>query len=331
VTALNADVALQRFEITTTLISSTISLAEKIVIAGIAAFLVSTHSFTIGSFIAAGFLSLQFSTRSRNLLDYLFQLKLLQVQQGRLADIIRAKQEPNFHSKYVGRPQDMTIKLTNVNFRYNTADLLVIKNLSLNIDEGEFVAIIGPSGIGKSTLISLITGVLAPSSGSITIGGIGLDQFGKSKYRELVAVALQDSGLFSGSIAENISMFDELATYDKIESAARAACALEDVMAKPMGFNTQLGGIESHLSAGQRQKIILARALYRNPSILILDEATCHMDSETESEVLQTIRDLKITRIMVTHRPSAAMYAGRIFDLHSGTIVHDRALAVNSR
>lgn len=321
VSGLRADMAVQRYEIWVNFASSMISSLEKITVIAVGALLVGRHVFTVGALVATSYLALQFSGRSHNLMEYLFQLRMLKLQQGRLADIVQAKPEAHFTSGYVGHPADHDLRLKNVHFRYNPNDRWILKNISMEIRDGEFVAIVGPSGAGKSTLINLLTGVLSPSSGDIALGGVDLDKLGKSRYRELLGVALQDAGVFSGTIADNISMFDETAAYEDIEAAAALACVHADILATPMGYNTQLGSIESHLSAGQRQKIILARALYRRPKILILDEATCHLDVQAESEVLRNIAALKMIRIMVTHRHGAATFADRIYDVARGAFV----------
>jgi ATP-binding cassette subfamily B protein RaxB len=134
----------------------------------------------------------------------------------------------------------------------------------------------------------------------------------------MTASVMQDEHLFTGSIAENISLFDENATRDTVEEAARLAGVHNDIVAMSMGYNSLVGDMGSALSGGQRQRICLARALYRRPQILVMDEATSHLDVSLEQQVNQAIRSLKITRIIIAHRPETIAEADRVIELVGG-------------
>jgi ATP-binding cassette, subfamily B, bacterial CvaB/MchF/RaxB len=158
-------------------------------------------------------------------------------------------------------------------------------------------------------------GLLSPTEGSIYADGVDLASIGAANYRDRIAGVMQDDGLFAGSIAENICSFDENPDTSLIwESAARAAI-LDDIRRMPMGFETLVGDMGSTLSGGQKQRIVLARALYRRPAILFLDEATSHLDEPTDAIIVAGLRDLSMTRVIIAHRPATVAHADEIVSL----------------
>jgi ATP-binding cassette subfamily B protein RaxB len=263
----------------------------------------------------------QFSSRTGNLVDYLINLKLLRMQGERLADIVLTPPEPNAESSWSGPAPPPTIVFRDVSFRYADGEPWVLRNCTFSIDAGETVTIVGPSGCGKSTLLKLMLGLLDPQAGCIEIGGIDLRQFGKVRYREMVGAVMQDDVLFSGSIADNISFFDQAAMPDRIEQAARLAQIHDDIVAMPMGYRSLVGDMGSSLSGGQMQRLFLARALYRNPQILVLDEATSHVDVVCERKIFDGIRGLTATRIQIAHRPEVAARADRVLQFYQGSVL----------
>src|SRR5690606_21833653 len=146
-------------------------------------------------------------------------------------------------------------------------------------DAGESVAIVGPSGCGKSTLAKLLLGLLEPTEGVVEVGGRDIKNFGLDNFRRMVGAVMQDDQLFAGSIADNISFFDESATLDQVVEAARMAQMDEEISAMPMGYESLVGDMGAALSGGQKQRVMLARAFYKDPKILIMDEATSHLDA----------------------------------------------------
>ena len=182
------------------------------------------------------------------------------------------------------------------------------------------MAIVGASGCGKTTLAKLLLGLLPATEGGIRWGGTGIRQLGSASYRKLVAAVMQDDHLFAGSIAENIAFGDEDADPLRIEEAARQAAVHDEIAAMPMGYHSLIGDMGTTLSGGQKQRVILARALYRKPQLLVLDEATSHLDVGREREVNDAVRRLQLTRIIIAHRPETIASADRVLELRDGRI-----------
>nr|WP_269474917.1 MULTISPECIES: ATP-binding cassette domain-containing protein [Acetobacteraceae] len=205
------------------------------------------------------------------------------------------------------------LECRNLGYRYGKEDAWVFRNLNLKVHPGESLAIIGPSGCGKSTLLGLLMGLIQPEEGQIFWKGMELKAANRDAYRARIAGVLQDDILFSGSIAENISGFDDEMDMEWVADCARNAQIYEDIQRMPMTFETIVGEMGSTLSGGQRQRLILARALYQAPRILFLDEATSNLDPASEQAVEAVLNELPITRVIVTHRPGTAERADRIF------------------
>ena len=206
----------------------------------------------------------------------------------------------------------MPLSAHGINFRYGENEPLVINDFSIEIDAGECVAIVGPSGAGKTTLLKILAGLLRPSKGMLMLDGIPVAAMGMEQYRAQIGCVLQDDRLFAGSIAENIAAFDPSPNPDRIQDAAKLAAIHQEVLRMPMGYETLVGDMGSSLSGGQLQRVVLARALYRSPRILLLDEATAHLDEENERVINTAIRSLPISRIIVAHRRSTIDMADRV-------------------
>jgi ATP-binding cassette subfamily B protein RaxB len=185
------------------------------------------------------------------------------------------------------------------------------------------VAIIGASGCGKTTLVKLLLGLLKPSEGVIRIGGHDLHKLGPRNVRAIVGAVMQDDQLFAGSIADNIGFFDPDFDLERVEAAARLAAVHEDIAAMPMGYHSLIGDMGSSLSGGQKQRVILARALYRQPKLLFLDEATSHLDVLRERLVNDAVKQLKLTKLIVAHRPETIASADRVLVMEQGRIVQE--------
>jgi ATP-binding cassette subfamily B protein RaxB len=267
----------------------------------------------------------QFLRRTSELVNKAVDLTMLRLHAERLADIALTAPErrgvPSISADVDVLPA--SIELRNLGFRYGEQEPWILKNIDLRIAAGESIAIVGPSGGGKSTLLKLLSGLLAPSAGEILVNGEPLARIGLENYRAMLGVVMQDDQLFAGSIADNICFFSERPDQQRIEACAKQAAVHEDIAAMPMGYGTLIGDMGTVLSGGQKQRVLLARALYRRPGILMLDEATSHLDVERERAVNQVLRATHMTRIVIAHRPETIRASARVVSLENGAIVTD--------
>ena len=213
------------------------------------------------------------------------------------------------------------IQFDRVTFGYRP-NRYVLEDFSLTIEPGETVAVVGSSGVGKSTIVNLLLRFYEPIAGGISIDGYPLDRLSLSCLRNKIGLVMQEPVLFSGSIRENIMYGDVEASEENVVRAAQSANAHDFIVGLPKGYDTQIGERGVTLSVGQRQRIAIARALLKNPSILILDEATSNIDSESESLIQDALRKLaqRRTMIIIGHRLSSIMDADRIVVLEDGGI-----------
>jgi ATP-binding cassette subfamily B protein RaxB len=258
------------------------------------------------------------------MVDKIFELRLLDLHCERLADIVLTKPEEPADSpgRLLGRQQQRVpdIAMRGVRYRYAEHAPYVLDGVELDVAAGECLAIVGASASGKSTLLHVLLGVLPASAGDVSIGGVPVSQLDDASRRAIGCVTQNDC-LFAGSIADNISFCDPHADQSRVEECARIAALHAEVASLPMAYNTLVGFLGSTLSAGQQQRVLLARALYARPSVLILDEATSHLDVDSERAVASALRALNITRIIVAHRPETVATADRIVRLEAGRIV----------
>lgn len=319
--ALNTQADVQRLTLAFNTVSGLTSGLQRAVVMWLGAWLALKGEMTAGMLMAFVSYADQFTTRATNFADYLIQLRLLRLQGERLADIVLTPPEPALHGVYQGPTPQPSIQFEGVSFRYNDNEPWILLNATFEVGVGESVAIVGPSGCGKSTVLRLMLGLLDPQMGKIRIGGIELSQLGKSTYRNMLGTVLQDDKLFAGSVSDNISFFADEGMPEDIYEAARRAQIHDDIVAMPMGYHTLVGDMGSSLSGGQQQRIFLARALYRKPSILVLDEATSHLDLENERRISGLLRDMKMTQIIVAHRPETVATADRVLVLMKGQLL----------
>ena len=253
-----------------------------------------------------------------SMLDKLFEFRMLDIHLGRLADIAFTRPEPDSQNLLGGEPNknhSFDVTLEGVGYRYDADSAPLFSGISLTLKKNEIVAIIGPTGCGKSTLLKIVLSLLEPLEGKLQINNVPIAHYGLGRYRNQVAGVLQNHSLLSGSILENITFFDPIPADEKALEAARQSLILEDISKMSMQFNTMVGNMGSALSGGQAQRVLLARAIYSQPSLLVLDEATSHLDINTEQAVNNSLRQLHIPCLMVAHRPETVLNADRILML----------------
>lgn len=292
---------------------------EGIIIVYLGAGMILDGGFTVGIFMAFLAYKGQFESRVGSLVDQFVQIKMLGLHAERLADIVLAETETEqieeTHLPDIKGGIDLRVE--KVSFRYAENEAYVLQNIDFQINSGEAVALKGRSGCGKTTLMNILTGSLKPESGRVLINGHDIHKLSPRFIRGLSGTVTQNDVLFAGSISENICFFDEAPDQQKIMRCAAMAMIHEDIMHMPMAYETLIGDMGNALSGGQKQRIILARALYREPKILFLDEATSHLDMENERAINENLKHLNITKIMVAHRKETIGSADRIIDMEA--------------
>jgi ATP-binding cassette, subfamily B, bacterial CvaB/MchF/RaxB len=318
----SANVSLGRAKIAFTTINDLLFGVENIVTIYLAVRLSLAGSFTIGMIFAFMSYKQHFIEKAVQLVEKLLDFRILELHLERLADIAHSPLERGYDRllSYRSTVQGK-IEVRDVCFRYAETEPTVLEDISFTVEPGEFVTIMGPSGGGKTTLIKIMLGLLEPTSGQVLIDGVPLPTMGARAYREHVGAVMQEDLLLSGSIADNICFFDPSFDRDRMIECANLAGIHDEIMATPMTYNTLVGDMGTSLSGGQKQRVLLARALYRQPQILFLDEGTSHLDVDNEKRINTSLRGLRITRVSVAHRPEASSGADRI--LRIATRVHD--------
>ncbi|GAB3105208.1 peptidase domain-containing ABC transporter [Lysobacter terrae] len=297
---------------------------ERIAVIWIGATLAVKGVFSVGMLVAYLAYKDQFSQRIASLIDKSIEFRMLRLYGERLADIVLTEPETDEGSEQaIEVPTTARLSVSGLSFRYAEGEPWVLKDCSFLVESGESVAIVGASGCGKTTLVKLLLGLLSPAEGAIAINGIDLRKIGTRHYRQWVGAVMQDDQLFAGSVAENIAFGEDGYDLQRVEEAARLAAVHEEIVAMPMGYHSLIGDMGTTLSGGQKQRVIFARALYRNPRLLFLDEATSHLDVDRERLVNGAVRGLKLTRIIIAHRPETIASADRVLRLHGGRIVQE--------
>jgi ATP-binding cassette subfamily B protein RaxB len=324
----NAELRTAKLQLFYKLLNGLLFGIENILIIWLGATLVIKGNFSVGVLTAFMSYKTQFATRVSGLIDKFFEVKMLQLQGERLADIVLTEPEAAQGTHQLLDIKEVAPKIIvrGLRFRYSEHEPYVLDGVNLEVPTGTSVAIAGPSGCGKTTLLNLLLGVLPATEGEILIGGIPLQRLGVDQFRSIVGTVLQDDVLFAGSISDNISFFDPKPDYQWIAECAQLAAIGADIAAMPMGFNTLVGDMGTVLSGGQKQRVLLARALYKRPRILFLDEATSHLDIEKEKLVNQAVQQLDITRVIIAHRPETIASVDRVIVLVGGRVVHDGPL-----
>jgi ATP-binding cassette, subfamily B, bacterial CvaB/MchF/RaxB len=295
--------------------------------------------FTVGMLFAFTSYQGQFTSRIAGLIDFFVQWRMLSLHTERLGDIVLTPPERDGVAKAEGvadqesrsdallarimPPSDLahlqpSVELRDVSFRYGAGERWVLRGVNLRIDAGESVAIVGASGGGKSTLLKILLGLLEPTEGEVLYGGVPIKSLGLANVRKRFGTVMQDDVLLSGSLMDNICFFDLQPNTVRAQACCELAQIHEEIVRMPMGYHTLVGDLGSGLSGGQKQRVLLARALYKAPKVLALDEATSHLDLANERSVTAALARMNLTRIIVAHRPETIAGAKRVVAITDG-------------
>jgi ATP-binding cassette subfamily B protein RaxB len=318
---INADLRVQKFNAVFNTVSSGFFGIDRILMIFLGVRAILDGNSSVGMFVAFLAYKDQFASRIDRFIDTTIQFLMLSLHGERIADIALADLEEAerrpapIEAEPAADAKPSSLEIRNVSFRYADNEPDVFSGLSFSVAPGECLGIAGRSGSGKTTLLKILAGLAVPMNGQVLIDGIAMTSLGLAAYRDRVGCVLQNDRLFAGSIFENIAGFDPSPDPKWVEACARMAAIHDDVLATPMGYETLVGDMGSTLSGGQMQRIVLARAIYRRPSILLLDEATSHLDNAAEVAINAAVKRLPMTRIVIAHRDSTLAMTDRVIRL----------------
>ncbi len=282
---------------------------------------VLTGQLSLGSMLALNALAIGFLVPLSALIETAFQFEMLRSYVARIDDVLMtAKEQPPGEVRATPRLEGR-LSLENVSFRYGPESPLVAEEISIDVPAGSFVALVGPSGAGKTTLAHLMMGLYRPTEGRVLIDGQDLTALDLRAARRQLGVVIQSPYLFGTSIRQSIALADPTLSLERVIEAARLARIHDEIEAMPMGYETPLGDGGTGLSGGQRQRIALARALATRPAVLLLDEATSSLDAACERQIHHELDRYQGTRIVIAHRLSTVRSADRIVVVDQGRIV----------
>ena len=312
-------------------LTSALSVFSPVAVLLYGSHLVLNGDLTLGAMLASSALAVGFLGPLTSLVASAAQLQLVGSYMERIEDVLDTPPEQDRAARH--RPASLAgaIQVDGVTFRYAEGAPCVLNDVSLHVEPGQMLAIVGRSGSGKSTLARLMLGLYRPSSGRVLFDGVDLDGLDLRHVRGQVGVVAQRAFLFGSSIRENVALADPGLTHDDVVRAAMLAEIHDAIEAMPLGYDTPISDGGASLSGGERQRIALARALVRRPAILLLDEATSELDAVTEREIHDNLSRMKCTRIVIAHRLSTIVRADRIVVLEDGLVReqgrHDELIA----
>lgn len=303
---------------------------KNILITFVSASAAISGDITLGMLVSIQYILGQLNAPVEQLVTFMQSAQDARISMERLTEVHnKSDEEPEDAGRINDLPDDSTIEVSNLSFHYDPLSDPVLKNISFTIPEASTTAIVGASGSGKTTLLKLLLGFYLPTEGAIKIGGTDLSGYNISFWRSCCGAVLQDGFIFSDTIAGNIAPGDEIIDRKKLRSAAMTACISSFIDSLPLGFNTRIGMEGNGLSQGQQQRILIARAVYKDPQFLFFDEATNALDADNEKIIMENLSvffrekkegSRKKTVLIVAHRLSTVRNADQIIVLDNGEV-----------
>ena len=298
---------------------------KNILISFVAAYSVIKGDMTLGMMLAVQYIIGQLNAPINQFIGFMHSLQDAKISLERLGEIHNQEDEENIDDEKVAiLPQDKSIRIQNVEFQYDKPHgEMVLKDVSLTIPENKITAIVGTSGSGKTTLVKLLLGFYEVNSGEILIGENKLENFSQAWWRGQIGAVMQDGFIFNDTIAKNIAVGQESINREKLLEAVKTANIQEFVESLPLGYNTKIGGEGHGLSQGQKQRILIARSVYKNPQYLFFDEATNSLDANNERIIMDNLNKFFKGRtvVVVAHRLSTVKNANQIVVIEKGKII----------
>lgn len=311
-------------DITLNVITPLLSSLAFLVLVGVGGWRIMHGQLTIGMFLAVQILLNYFTGPVIRLAGFNQSLQLLGVDMARLDDLMQQKIDPIYT-----QPQTTTgttkltghVEVQGVSFKFSPLDEFVVSDITFSLHPGKSVALVGPTGCGKSTIAKIIAGLLTPSEGSILFDGIPRNQIPRQRMVQSLSLVEQETFLFNGTLKDNLTLLDATVEPANIYRATQDACIHDDIISRIGGYDLEVQENGGNLSGGEKQRIEIARALIKNPSILVMDEATSALDSTTEEKILQNIRRRGCALLLITHRLSTISKCDEIIVIDQGKIV----------
>lgn len=305
--------------------SAFINQIKNIFISYVSAKAVIDGQMTLGMMLSVQYIIGQLNAPIGQLLGFIQEAQDAKISIERLGEIHdKNDEEEDTDNKVTVFPEDRTLTVCDVNFHYGGPHSeMVLKNINVTIPQGKVTAIVGASGSGKTTLMKLLLKFYPPSQGEIHLGNINLENFSSSSWRKKIGIVMQDGYIFSDTIANNIAVGDEKVDKQRLLNAVKIANVKEFVDKLPLAYNTKIGNDGQGLSMGQRQRILIARAVYKNPEYLFFDEASSALDANNEKDIMEKLENFFIgkTVVVIAHRLSTVKNADQIIVLNRGEIV----------
>lgn len=304
-------------------VSPLLSALTILTLIGVGGWRILHGQITVGMFLAIQMLLTSFMTPILQLVGFNQSLQFLRTDAARLDDLRSYKEDPIYKKSHKESSSKLNghISLQNVTFGYNQLNEAILRDISFELHPGKSVGLVGPTGCGKSTLAKLIAGLFKPWSGEILYDGIPFTQVSHTQLTHSLSLVEQDSFLFTGTVRDNLTLFDPTVDQNRLLQATQDAVIHEDILARIGGYDFELEENGANLSGGQKQRFEIARGLVKNPTILIMDEATSAIDTEIESLILQHFRRRGCALLIIAHRLSTVQHCDEILVLNQGKIV----------